>query len=89
MASPDLPLLVLPDPVRADRARRRGWGRKTRRPNPVRQAARVAPQFQRLRDAMAERRLALQDSRLGIVPEQVLVIETVGSISPKFCREAG
>ena len=29
---------------------------------------------------MAERRLALQDSRLGLVPEQVLVIETVGSI---------
>jgi len=80
MASPNLPLLVLPDPVLAGRARRWGGGGTPRKPEPARQAARVAPQLQRLRDAMAERRLALQDSRLGLVPEQVLVIETVGSI---------
>ena len=85
MASPNLPLLVLPDPVLAGRASRWGGGGTPRKPDPARQAARVAPQFQRLRDAMAERRLALQDSRLGIVPEQVLVIETVGSIS-RFVR---
>ena len=40
----------------------------------------MTPQFQRLADAMEQRRIALQDNPLGLLPEQVLVLETVGSI---------
>ena len=38
------------------------------------------PQFQQLQQAMERRRLLLQGNALGIQPEQVLVLETVGSI---------
>ncbi len=38
------------------------------------------PQFQRLQDALEGRRLALHGNTLGIQPEQVLVLETIGSI---------
>ena len=80
MADTDFPLLVFPDPVRADRARRFGGGGSVRFPNPERQANRLAPQFQRLQEAMENRRLELQDNPLGLVPEQVLVLETIGTV---------
>ena len=38
------------------------------------------PQFKRLEEALANRRIALQHTSLGIEPEQVLVLETVGSV---------
>ena len=80
MADTDFPLLVFPDPVAADRARRFGGGGKVRRPDPATQAQRLVPQFQRLQQAMEQRRLALQDNPLGLLPEQVLVLETIGTI---------
>ena len=80
MPDTDFPLLVFPDPVPADRARRFGGGGKVRVPDPARQALRLAPQFQRLQEAMEKRRVALQDNPHGLVPEQVLVLETIGTI---------
>ena len=80
MADTDFPLLVFPDPVAADRARRFGGGGRVRRPDPATQAQRLVPQFQRLQQAMEQRRLALQDNPLGLLPEQVLVLETIGTI---------
>ena len=80
MADTDFPLLVFPDPVPADRARRFGGGGKVKVPEPARQANRLVPQFRRLQEAMEKRRLALQDNPLGLVPEQVLVLETVGTV---------
>ena len=55
-------------------------GRRPRLPSSGRQAERLNPQFQRLHEAMEHRRLALQDNSLGIQPELVLVLETIGSI---------
>ena len=49
-------------------------------PDAASQAKRLEPQFQRLQNAMDKQRIALQDNPLGIVPEQVLVLETVGRI---------
>ena len=80
MAETDYPLLVFPQPVPAERAKRNRPGGKVRPPDPSRQAQRLAPQFQRLQEAMENQRLALQNNALGLLPEQVLVLETIGSI---------
>lgn len=73
-------LLVFPEPTHAERAKRRGGGGKLQLPRAGQQAGRLAPQFQRLRQAMDRQRLALQGNALGLQPEQVLVIETVGPV---------
>ena len=88
MAETDYPLLVFPEPTHAERAKRRSGGGKVRIPDASRQAERLAPQFQRLQEAMERRRLALQDNPLGLQPEQVLVLETIGSIQ-NFIRAVG
>ncbi len=80
MAETEYPLLVFPEPAYAERAKRGGGGGKLSIPDASRQAERLTPQFQRLQDAMEQQRLALQDNPLGIQPEQVLVLETIGSI---------
>ena len=88
MAETDYPLLVFPEPTHAERAKRGGGGGKVSIPGASRQAARLAPEFQRLQEAMERKRLALQDNPLGIQPEQVLVLETIGSIQ-NFIRAVG
>lgn len=88
MVDTEFPLLVFPEPVLADRARRYGGTGKIRVPGPAQQAQRLTPQFQRLQEALDDRRLALQDNPIGVVPEQVLVIETIGSIQ-NFLRAIG
>ena len=75
------PLLVFPEPIHGERAGRSGRGRRPRIPEAGRQAQRLAPQLHRLQVAMEQRRVALQNNTLGIQPEQVLVLETVGSIN--------
>ena len=80
MANGDYPILVFPAPAPADRARRFGGGERPKRPGASRQGERLTPQFQRLQDALENRRIALQGSSLGIDPEQVLVLETVGPV---------
>ena len=81
MAESDYPILVFPAPALAERARRFGGGGRPRRPGASKQGERLAPKFRRLEEALANRRLALQGSSLGIEPEQVLVLETVGPIA--------
>ena len=81
MAESDYPILVFPAPALAERARRFGGGGNPNRPGARRQGERLAPQFRRLEEALANRRLALQGSSLGIEPEQVLVLKTVGPVA--------
>ena len=76
----DYPLLVFPNPVVVDRAKRKGFPSPLRIPTAFEQAERLAPQFQKLQEAMDQKRVSLQDNPLGIQPEQVLVLETVGPI---------
>ena len=80
MAETKYPLLVFPAPAQAQKDRRLPPRGKLRIPNAASQSTRLAPQLQRLQDAIDKRRIALQDNPLGIVPEQVLVLETVGTI---------
>ena len=77
---PEYPLLVFADPTQAARSKRGGGGSRPRIPSAQRQAERLGPHFNRLQHAMDLRHAALQDNTLGIQPEQVLVLETVGSI---------
>ena len=79
MADSDYPLLVFPTPSIAERDKRQFIGIKPKRPDVKSQNQRLVPQFSRLEQAMENRRIALQDNSLGIEPEMVLVIKTVGS----------
>lgn len=74
------PLLVFPEPAPAEKAKRHGGGRPPQIPDAQRQAGRLAPQFQRLHQAMDRQRIVLQDNSLGLQPEQALVLETIGPI---------
>lgn len=76
----EFPLLIFPQPALAERARRFGGGGKFKKPSADDQAKRLSPQFQRLQEAMNRRSASLQNDPSGIQPEQVLVLETVGSI---------
>ena len=77
----EYPLLVFSEPVSTERdSPPRGAG-GIRPPDARRQAERLTPQFQRLQDALDQKRIALQGNPFGIQPEQVLVIETIGSIA--------
>ena len=80
MAQANYPLLVFPEPAISERVRRHGGSGKMKIPSPTQQAGRLEPQFQRLQEAMDKERLALQDNPLGIRPEQVLVLETIGPV---------
>ena len=80
MAETDYPLLVFPAPTPIERAKRGSPFPKIRIPEASQQARRLMPQFQRLHEAMDEKRAALQGNPVGIQPEQVLVLETVGSV---------
>ena len=77
---PQYPLLIFPRPTRIERARRFGGVGKIRFPEPSQQAERLVPQFQRLQEVLSRQGLILQDNTLGIQPELVLVLETVGSV---------
>jgi len=80
MAETIYPLLVFPRPIPADRARRGGGRDRINRPRHSDQARRLTPQFQRLQEALDRQSIVLQDNPLGLQPEQVLVLETIGSI---------
>ncbi|WP_025769537.1 S8 family peptidase [Thioalkalivibrio sp. HK1] len=76
----DRPLLLFPTPVTADRSRRRSGFPNIHKPSIDRQGQRLSPIFTRLQTEFNERRVELQQTAAGAEPEQVLVIETVGSV---------
>lgn len=78
---PERPLLILPspgDPVARQKKRGGGGGGKFHRPSVERQAERLSPQFERLQQALERARLRIEARDL--VPEQVVVLETVGTV---------
>ncbi|MHB1697535.1 MAG: S8 family peptidase [bacterium] len=74
------PLLLFPTPETASRTTLGGGGGRLKKPTPQRQWNRLSPIFSQLQTAFDARRVEIQQSATGIIPEQVLVIETVGSI---------
>lgn len=84
MASGDYPILLFPKPSSADRAKRSRGGRRPIRPGFREQRKRLTPDFQRLQDAIENRRMGIQESSLGVEPEMVLVLEVVGTVERFF-----
>lgn len=78
---PDRPLLVLPTPVEPVERRKRGGGSGSfQRPSRERQMERLAPRFEQLQQTLEARRTRLQTDSQGVVPEEVVVLETVGTV---------
>lgn len=83
---PDRPLLILPTPVQPmERPKRRSFPGSVRQPSRERQAERLTPQFEQLQQVLGARRTRLQADSQGIVPEEVIVLETVGTVD-EFIR---
>ncbi len=73
---PDYPLLLFPKPEAADRTKRpSSFPRGVHRPEHGRQGRRLSPIFENLQKAVK-----IQQTAAGVDPEQVLVIETIGSV---------
>jgi len=74
------PLLLFPTPTSSDRSKK---GRSTpgmHYPDHARQSARLSPIFGTLQQAFETRRVEIQNNITGADPEQVLVIEIIGTV---------
>ncbi|MBF0147194.1 MAG: S8 family peptidase [Magnetococcales bacterium] len=75
------PLLILPVPgAPVERKKKRGGNGKFGLPSCQRQAERLAPRFQVLQDTFEKKQAALRTDVTGVSPEDVLVLETVGTV---------
>lgn len=80
----DRRLLILPPPSLASPRNRGGGGTKVTLPPPAAQAERLAPQFRVLQEALDRRKAEMRADPLGVAPEEVLVLETMGSVEEFF-----
>ncbi|MGP8291144.1 S8 family peptidase [Vreelandella zhanjiangensis] len=76
----DRPLLWFPQPTPASRSNLSGRGGKINLPNHQKQGERVGIKLARLQRTFEARRAEILKSAEGLDPEQVLVIETVGTV---------
>jgi len=78
---PERPLLLFPTPQPADRSKKTGHQMDNlHTPDIIRQGQRLSPMFKQLQAAFEERKVEIQQNTAGIDPEQVLVIEIIGSV---------
>jgi hypothetical protein len=74
------PLLFFPNKEEASRSKLNGGGGKYHLPSPGRQGERLSSQFRELYSTIEARRFQIQQSTNGIDPEEVLILETIGSV---------
>lgn len=74
------PLLLLPEAATAARAKRHGGGGGPGKLGAGRQQERLGPRLQELERAFASKSVQLQSATSGVVPEDVLVLETAGTV---------
>jgi len=74
----DRPLLMIPRPTRAKRAKRGGGGGRIRTPSRAEQGGRLDASFAQIRTALANRSIRVASQVAGSAPEDVVVLETVG-----------
>lgn len=79
----DRPLLILPQPGQSVRAKRSGGASSLHFPRPERQAERLYPQFRAFDEALENRRVRLQISDPGVIPEEVAIFDIRGTV-PDF-----
>ncbi len=77
---PEHPLLLFPTPEVTSKSKLGGGGGSSNLPTHHRQWERLAPKFTQLQEAIRSRSIEIQQSVTGIDPEQVLVMEIVGSV---------
>ena len=78
---PERPLLVLPKPGQpVRRAKRRGFPPNVNRPSRERQGERLTPRFEALQQAIESHRAWFQLDAQALIPEVVVVLETVGTV---------
>jgi hypothetical protein len=77
---PERPLLLFAQPEEASRSNLFGGHGSVTRPSQQRQIVRLTPMFDQLQTAFESRRVEIQHTTAGIDSDQVLVIETIGSI---------
>lgn len=70
------PLLLLPEATTATRANKGGGGAGPSKLGAGRQQERLGPRLKELEKAFESKRIQLQTAATGVVPEDVLVIET-------------
>jgi len=74
------PLLILPKPTSATRGKKGGGGGGPAKLGAGRQQVRLGPRLQELEEAFESKRIQLQTAASGVVPEDVLVLETAGTV---------
>lgn len=85
------PILLLPEAAIASRAKRHGGGVGPEKLGAERQQARLGPRLQELERAFESKRVLLQSAASDVVPEDVLVLETAGTVEEfvKAVRKIG
>jgi hypothetical protein len=74
------PLLLFPTPEVTSKSNLGGGGGRFHLPSHQRQGERLSPKFNQLQDSFRTRNVEIQQTVAGIDAEQVLVIETIGSV---------
>ncbi len=82
------PILILPKPITAERATRRGGGGGPVPLAPLVQQRRLGPRLDELVTAFESKRLRLQTTASGLVPEDVLVLEVASTTVEDFYKAA-
>lgn len=77
---PDRPLILFPDPERAEREHQNRVFPRTVRPSFRRQFTRLQPSFNVLKNAFKQKTLNVQQSPVGINPEFALIFEIIGTV---------
>lgn len=74
------PLLVLPQATSATRGKKGGGGSGPAKLGAIRQQERLGLRLEELKKAFESKRVQLQTAAVGVVPEDVLVLETAGTV---------
>ena len=78
---PERPLLILPAPGEpARRGKKQGGTTRTHFPSPSRQVERLSPRLTALQETFEARRTSLRSDATGVAPEDVVVLETAGTV---------
>jgi len=77
----DRPLLLFPRHLNISKAPGFGGPDNTHYPSSSRQVERLTPQFTLLENVFNKRQVEIQSSNTGVTPEQVLVMEIIGSVA--------
>lgn len=77
---PERPIILFPEPEKADREAKNLFHPKQNKPSFSRQYDRLQPTFSVLKAAYDQKNMKLQQSPIGINPDFALVFEVVGSV---------